>query len=364
VSTALSIPRHPSDVTSAWLSSVLSAKGAGVDVADVDVSPIGTGQTGATYRIRVVYATPQPELPPTYVLKLPAQDDSTRDRVILGYRSECAFYETVADKVQIPKPDCYHSDIDDNTGDFALLLADQATAVQGDQIGGCGVDQAVAAARALAGLHGPTWCDPVWHDFHALSMTMKDDASMKMLGDVAVMSAGMVIEKIGSRLSEEDRETLTTAMGLVEPWLHESPERFALMHGDYRLDNMLFDTESDRLTVVDWQTLGVGLPARDLAYFIGTSLVPELRAELEEQLVDEYHRELLKYGITGYSRETCWRDYRIGMLQALLIPSLGCAFASDTARGDDMFIVMLQRGCRAIRELNSLELIEVCTTDS
>ncbi len=41
------------------------------------------------------------------------------------------------------------------------------------------------------------------------------------------------------------------------------------MHGDYRLDNMLFDPDRTRVTVVDWQTLGSGLPARDLAYFTG-----------------------------------------------------------------------------------------------
>ncbi|MFW0785135.1 phosphotransferase [Gordonia sp. CPCC 206044] len=358
MSKTLSIPRSPSEVTSAWLSDVLSKNGVPVAVSDVRVSPIGTGQTGATYRILASYPATQPGLPDSFVLKMAAQDDSIRERVIPGYRSECAFYESVASRVLIPTPECYHSDISADGTQFALLLADRLSAVQGDQIGGCGAEQAAQAARALAKLHGPTWCDPVWRDFPALSMTMTDMAAVDMLGEVAVMSAGMVIDKIGPRLSAEDQDTLTTAMGLVKPWLLDTPERFALMHGDYRLDNMLFDEESGRMTVVDWQTLGVGLPARDLAYFIGTSLVPELRASIEGQLVDAYHRVLLEYGISGFSRESCWRDYRLGMLQALLIPSLGCAFAVDTERGDDMFIVMLQRGCRAIRELKSLDLLE------
>jgi aminoglycoside phosphotransferase (APT) family kinase protein len=129
------------------------------------------------------------------------------------------------------------------------------------------------------------------------------------------------------------------------------------MHGDYRLDNLLFAPDRTAVTVVDWQTLGAGLPARDLAYFAATSLLPEARGGLDHTLVDAYHDELLTYGITGYDRETCWRDYRLGMLQAPLLTTLGCAFASTTERGDEMMLVMLQRGCQAIRDLGSMELV-------
>lgn len=45
------------------------------------------------------------------------------------------------------------------------------------------------------------------------------------------------------------------------------------------------------------------------------------------------------------------------MLQAPLITVLGCAFATSTERGDDMMVVMAERGCQAIRELGTLELI-------
>ena len=91
------------------------------------------------------------------------------------------------------------------------------------------------------------------------------------------------------------------------------------MHGDYRLDNMLFDPDRTRVTVVDWQTSGIGLPARDLAYFTGTSLLPAVRAQVDEDLVDALPPSVFGYGITDYDRETCWRDYRLGMLQAPLL---------------------------------------------
>ncbi len=127
----VSIPRHPADVTAEWLGAVLDA-----EVRAVDVVPIGTGQTGATYRLAVTYARPC-ELPATFAIKLSSQDDTVRDRVALGYRSEHAFYTGVADHVRIPIPSSHHCEISDDGGDFVLLLADMAPAVQGDQIGGC-----------------------------------------------------------------------------------------------------------------------------------------------------------------------------------------------------------------------------------
>ena len=353
MSTTISIPRYPGDVTVDWLSTAL-----GVEVSAVDVAAIGTGQTGATYRVSAQYAEDPGDLPQTFVIKLPAQDDTVRDRVTIGYRSECTFYSTVVDRVRVPTPRCFYCQISEDALEFALLLADQAPAVQGDQIAGCGEQQARLAVTALAGLHGPSWCDPFWLGLPGVAFPRPDEPSARGLGDVAKMSADITLEKLGARMSADDRETFTTAMGLVTPWLLAAPDRFALLHGDYRLDNLLFDPESTRVAVVDWQTLGTGLPARDLAYFTATSLNPQLRQAIEGDLVDAYHRALAGYGVTGYDRETCWRDYRLGMPQTVLISALGFAFATATERGDDMVLTMLARGCQAIRDLGTLELIE------
>jgi hypothetical protein len=353
----MSIPRYPSDVTAEWLSAALSEHRAPVEVSSVDVAAIGTGQTGATYRVTPAYATDPGNLPRTFVIKLPAHDDAVRDRVALSYRSECSFYTNVAAKVRVPTPRCFYCQITDDARDYALLLADQAPAVQGDQIAGCGEREARMAVTALAGLHGPTWCDSAWLEFPNLVFARPDEASAHGMGEVAKLSTDITLDKLGARMTAEDRDTFAAAMALVAPWLMAEHDRFALLHGDYRLDNLLFAPDGRGVSVVDWQTLGVGLPARDLAYFAATSLEPARRAALDNILVDDYHRALLGYGVTGYDRETCWRDYRLGVLQALLISALGFAFSASTDRGDDMMLTMLRRGSHAVRDLGTVDLI-------
>ena len=349
----MTIPRGPQDVTPAWLGSVL-----GAEVGDVEVTPIGTGQTGATYRVQATYANRHTDLPGTFAVKLSAQDDAVRERVALGYRSEVEYYARVADRMSIPVPPCFHSEISDDGADFVLILADMAPAVQGDQIAGCSAQEAGLAVEALAGLHGPSWCDPEWMELTGIAMPKPgDDAAAAGLGEISQMAGGILVDKLGGDISDEDKETLTAAMSLVTPWLMAEPDRYALMHGDYRLDNMLFDPDRTRITVVDWQTVGIGLPGRDLAYFTATSLDPEVRSEIEQDLVAQYHRALLGYGITDYDFDTCWRDYRLGVVQAPLLTGLGFAFAASTERGDEMMLAMLHRGCRAIRELGTLDLI-------
>ena len=349
----MSIPRGPEDVTPSWLASVL-----GVDVKLVDVTAIGTGQTGATYRVSATYPAEQSSAPTSFAVKLSAQDDAVRERVALGYRSEVEFYSRIADKMAIPVPRSFHTEISEDGADVVLLLADMAPAVQGDQIAGCSPTEARLAVQALAGLHGPSWCDPQWMDLSAIVMPKPgDDDAAKGLGDISQMAAGIVIDRLGDKITAADQETLVAAMSLVTPWLKAEPTRYALMHGDYRLDNMLFDPDRTRITVVDWQTVGIGLPGRDLAYFTGTSLEPAIRSDIERDLVEAYHRSLLEFDVVGYDLDTCWTDYRLGVVQVPLLVALGTAFASTTDRGDDMMMAMLSRGCQAIRDLETLELI-------
>src|SRR5690606_33281961 len=139
------------------------------------------------------------------------------------------------------------------------------------------------------------------------------------------------------------RLTLTGAgvpASLVAKLPAADPAARALLGGAYRA------------TTVDWQTLTVGLPARDLSYFLATSLTTEDRRAHEHRLVARYHEGLLSHGVTGYPLDLCWDDYRFALLQGPLITVLGCAYGTPTERGDAMFLTMAARACAALRDLD------------
>jgi hypothetical protein len=161
-------------------------------------------------------------------------------------------------------------------------------------------------------------------------------------------------ERLGERLSAQDLGTLTDAAGVLAHFLDSQP-RFGLIHGDYRLDNLMIGPGAN-VSAIDWQTLSVGLPARDLAYLLGTSLTPAQRSESEVGLVSMYCEALLPHGVTGYTTQDCFEDYRLGMLQCPLIIVLGAAYGTPTERGDEMFATMIRRSCAAIRDLSTVSL--------
>ncbi|WP_338071588.1 phosphotransferase [Actinomadura bangladeshensis] len=325
-------------ITAPWLGGVLNGR-----VDDVAMEPIGTGQIGAVYRLSLAGSG----VPARLVAKLPVADPAVRAMLGGTYRTEVLFYRDIAGTVRIRTPHCHHAEIDPETFEFVLLLEDLAPAVQGDQIAGCPVRRARDCVAGLAGLHGPRWCDPSLLDVGGLSRP--DAADAATLAEVYGPAVEIFIDRFPDRLSTEDKDTLRSTADAVGPWLTGRAERFGLVHGDYRLDNLLFPPEGAPITV-DWQTLTIGLPARDLSYFLATSLGVADRRAHERDLVAHYHEALVSHGVRDYPLELCWDDYRFALLQAPLIIVLGCAYGTPTERGDAMFLAMAARACTALRD--------------
>jgi hypothetical protein len=276
-----------------------------------------------------------------------------------AYRTELGFYLDLAATVDVRTPACHHAGIAEDNATFVLLLEDLHPARQGDQIVGATLAEAEDAVVNLAGLHGPRWCDPTLRDLPWVNSI--DEAGAAMLGDVLGSAVEVFVERYAGRLDPADGPLLAEVAQVMGRWIIGRPERFGPVHGDYRMDNLMFfpGTSPDRsggMAAVDWQTIGVGLPARDLAYFLETSLDPELRRRHERHLVGAYHDALVGFGVSGYSFDECFDDYRYGLLQGPLITVLGAAYGTPTERGDEMFLAMISRSCEAIRDLDSLAL--------
>ncbi|MGW2309399.1 phosphotransferase family protein [Actinomadura luteofluorescens] len=338
---------EPTRLNAAWLSEVL-----GATVTGVRWRPVGTGQMSGCFRGELT----GDGAPARLVAKLPAADQATREMLKGIYRTEVRFYLDLASTVAVRTPACRYGMLTEDATDFVLLLEDLHPGAQGDQLAGCTAAGALDCLVNLAGLHGPRWCDPALLDLDWLHRTGPEDGDG--VTAALVPATEIFIDRFAGRLAAEDEATLRAVALRAGPWITARPERFSLVHGDYRLDNIIFAADGGPgVAAVDWQTLTVGLPARDLAYFLGTGLTVADRRTRERDLVAAYHRALAGHGVTGYSLEQCWDDYVFAFLQGPLITVLGCAYGTPTERGDEMFLAMAARSCAAIRDHGSLDKV-------
>jgi Ecdysteroid kinase-like family len=341
------------DVTPEWMTAVLAQNGIVANVSRVLTEPIGNGQMGSCYRLFIAYDAG--DGPDRLIVKLPANDPASRAAGQLGYRCETTFYREVANRVHLDTPRCYFAAMNECGDGFTLVLEDLAPAQPGDQIAGCSVDQARAAAVNVAGLHAPTWNDP---SLRELDWLIPDLAAYPEFAAAFLVDATtQFLDRYA--VSRDTAATLRRFADRFAGWATGRPAPFAMLHSDYRLDNLLF-AESDApqpVVAVDWQVVTVGSPLRDVAFLVATGLSTESRRAGEKGIVEAYHHRLVALGVDGYGAEQCWDDYRYGLFQGPLITVLGAFVAQPTARGDRMFPVMAERSSTAIRDLDAMSLL-------
>lgn len=341
------IPTDPGALTPSWLTATLRAHGHAADVDSVTVTPVGSGQMAGSYRLLLRYRD-EPRLPETMVAKLAIGSEDHRRFGAGAFRNEVRFYRDLAATLRAPVPGCYAAVVSESGSEFVLLLDDLAPAVQGDQIGGCTAEQARAVAVAAAGLHGPRWCDDTLLRVPGLSLPTVEDRDL--MESVLAPMADAFVERFDDRLTDLERAAVAWLVASAGEWLIAPVRHFALLHGDLRVDNVMFAPDGT-VTLLDWQTITPGQPLRDIAFLLATSLTIEDRRAHERAIVADYHRELTVHGVTGYSAQQCWADYVSSLIHAPLIVVFGCGAAAPTARGDQMFHTMLTRSAAAIDDL-------------
>jgi hypothetical protein len=336
----------PDDITPEWLTEVLTAGGylAGGRVESLEAERVGTGLVGLNVRF-TLRLTPGAEGPASVVGKFPSTDPVSRATGVAmrNYEREVRFYRDVGPTVGIRMPVCYLAEIDVATGAFVLLLEDLAPARQGDQITGCTVDEADLALTELAKLHAPRWADPTLDGIDWLSR--RDPATAQQIELLYQSLWPGFVAQYGTVLSAEGLALAEQLGGSLAAWLAYSQPPYTVVHGDYRLDNMLFGTPEGGypLAVVDWQTPGHGPPVSDAAYFLGAGLPVEDRRVHEEDLMRRYHSRLVEQGVSDFSWERCWEDYRAFAFSGVVMTVVASMVVGADERGRAMFTAMGQR---------------------
>ncbi len=358
----------------AWFNEMFAAAGRddGSQVITVEAGRVGTGQVGDSVRFELEWDTPGVG-PASVVGKFPSDDPQTRAtaRMVQTYEREYGFYTEVQPLVALRTPGVYHAHLDGPTGDFTLIMEDLRHSTQGDQLAGCSLDDALAIAAAAAGLHAPTWplaetCGDIeW-------MNPPDPVTIADRAGLYRALADGFIERYQTRLASEVAETvrwLGPRIEAVQAAVADlSRVGHCVTHNDFRLDNMLFGSTAGApaLTTVDWQTVAGGYGPVDLAYGIGSALLPDQRRAHEEAIFAQYLDQWASHTASGAGldptddavRAEMWNAYRLGSTTGLGMAVVASMIVGRTDRGDEMFCVMAERHADQMDALGVFDLID------
>jgi hypothetical protein len=351
--------RFAADVTPDWLTRVLSGAGlvgAGRRVAALSSAPIGTGQMADTTRFTLEYDADGAG-PPTVVGKFASADDQSRGTglALRAYEIEVRFYREIAALVEARVPDVYLAEVESETGWFTLLLQDIVGGTQGDQIAGCSPDVAAAVLTEMAGLHAPCWERPELASLEWLNRnTVDTNAFLSTL--VSSLLPGF-LERYADRLAPEHQDVCRQFVTHIPEWVGGRRAPCTVSHGDFRLDNLLFQPGDPRPVVVDWQTTVWGPGSADAAYFVGGCLSTEDRRSHEADLLAHYHEELCRRGVREYPMEQLRDDYRRATFGGVLMAIVASMVVQRTERGDLMFLTSTTRHAQHVLDSGALELL-------
>ena len=206
-------------------------------------------------------------------------------------------------RLSISTPRCYYAEIDGEGPNFALLLEDLSPARQGDQLAGCSAEVARAAVLELVGLHAPSWCDA----FAARHRLARPAGRSRCRGDARVVPAasagipGSLRRATGAGRNRDHRSgrriERRAVRGAAVAVLADPHRLSARQSADRRTK------KPAKISVVDWQSITLGSPLGDVAYFLGAGLLPEERRRVERDIVRAYHAKLGAAGIHGLSMD-------------------------------------------------------------
>lgn len=340
------LPAVPSDVTPQWLNHALPPSFSNlprVEAVEWEQIGQGFGLTGVVARLHVQYLHQSPVAPTSLIIKLPIATPETAShyRESQGvdaesarrYFERCArevdFYRELSPEIEGVAARVYYAASDETERVIAILLEDLSEGCSGDVLAGCSVDDARAVIEQIARVHArwweqeaPDWL-PWWGGDYAprqQRLTEQIAPFFDRWGQTIPAEVRAIIEELGSCYAS-----------LLEA-LDRRPR--TVIHADLHLDNVMFGVPTRSAPVVlDWQSVLRGPAIIDVGRFIAESLSPDDRRQHEEELIACYHRCLTRGGVTNYSADQLWLDYRLSL--ARVLPGIvGWLANVDRARPD------------------------------
>lgn len=340
------IAATPEAMTVDWFRAMLGRAGLLVesDLSAVDLEPVGGGLIARMVRATLTYAGPT-TAPRSVVVKFPSDDPGSLGLALaMGmYELETRFYQDIAPLVpDMGLPVCYLAQLSDDATEFNLILEDLSVGMRpGDVLKTASIGECASGLGELVKFQAPLWNSPAVSKLQWLA-----DRS-RTIGVFDALPAGLepFIERFGDQLDQSHIALFESVVPRSGQWVRGWEAPMVVQHGDFRSDNLMFSTNpvAPRVAVLDFQTVRLGPPGVDPAYYLGSSLSTTDRRAAERDLIADYHQRLLLSGVEGFDFDACWASYREGAVYGVLLFVGMASQVESTERGDRVIVDQIRR---------------------
>lgn len=321
MSDQLSVPRHPDEVTTAWLDAALRRRHPDVRVTATQQTNVLWG-TATKVFLDVEYAdAPVPGGPGTKLCVKGELDDRVRGSFAswgaTPTQVEAAFYDQLAPRMTVPVSPAYATVTEDGVGGVLVMddLNEQGV-VFGDPREPWTTDAVASGLDALAALHGSTW----GQDFSDVPVIAVGSPTVRGAVD-ALFSEQSWEHTFGADTAPPlpaaiaDRERILKAYHAS--YALDDAAAHSIVHGDAHLGNA-FLTRDGRAIFLDWAGPCLAPWSFDVGYFVTGALTVEDRRAAERDLVAHYFDRLVAHGGPRLDAEEAWNDVRRHQLHGLI----------------------------------------------
>lgn len=297
----------------------------------------------------------------TVIAKFSAVLDDTREfaRVMGYYKSETEFYKNLAADTPVRTPHIYHQTFDAESYRFVIIM-EEAKGTVGDQVKGCGHDEAMLIVSELAEIHS-AWSAPERSDQFSWVRRVNDKDFITTTLAQFDMNLPLYLERypemVPDWLPKLEGKMKDLYLG-CSSFFDSRPH--TLVHGDYRLDNFVFEKGSNgkSMMVLDWQIILRTMASYDLGYFLFQSLDVENRRAWEKELVATYVEGRNAAGDTAVSADEIYTELPLVGFFCTLYPIIAGGLIDLTKpRSRPLIQVMSERAYVAMEDHNSLERV-------
>ena len=274
-------PRDYSELTIEYLNKVLSPKLKNEIISYKEGERMEPGFTGEVVRIIPQYKEYKENLPKSLIIKFHSDNKNIQAFMskIKGYEKEIKIYEILNSINKLNTPQIFHSEIDSEGSNYIIIMEDLNERglfnINKEKPFDIGVLKLIV--EYFAELHSNFF----GKERHTNIEWINDYNFGKYMKEFTIKNFDKKKEFFISNNKKILNENIINIIKninildlyeKIDPDSDKNKDRITLLHGDAQPGNLMINQEKNKIAMIDWQYINIGLGLKDIILFIGISL--------------------------------------------------------------------------------------------